>query len=191
MQFALLLVVWVQTELAAEFTEISMRVDTVLAVRADEPFLVDVAKRRRAGRLGLVDVERGGIRQRLLHLMVDALWHELWCSCPVGRRDARLVLLATDNAVIWFGAEIQIKLQNYYIGKFPAYFCLWVFSVRGKRLNSAVLAELLEEELKLAVGLLLWPPSLRPVCWRAIEAAPSASSSSSSFWPLPECMFLK
>jgi len=33
------------------------------------------------------------------------------------------------------------------------YFCLRVFSVRGKRRDSAVLAELLEEELELALGL--------------------------------------
>ena len=46
MQFALLLVVRVQTKLAAELAEITMHIDAILAVRADEPFLMDVAQRR-------------------------------------------------------------------------------------------------------------------------------------------------
>jgi hypothetical protein len=113
-QFALLLVVWVKAELAAELAKVAVHVDAILAVRADESLLVDVAQRRRAGRLRLVDVERSGVRnRRLLQLMVvNALWHKFWCSSPVGRRDARLFLLATDLAVIWFGAA---KLTSFNI----------------------------------------------------------------------------
>jgi hypothetical protein len=45
-QFTQLLVVRVEAELAAELAEIAVHVDAVLAIRTDEPFLVDVAQRR-------------------------------------------------------------------------------------------------------------------------------------------------
>jgi hypothetical protein len=47
-QFALLLVVWVQAALVAEFTEIAMHVNAVLAVRTEELILIDIAQRHQA-----------------------------------------------------------------------------------------------------------------------------------------------
>lgn len=45
-QFTLLLVVWVQAEPAAELAEVTVHVDAILTIGANEPFLMNVAQRR-------------------------------------------------------------------------------------------------------------------------------------------------
>jgi len=47
-QFALLLIVWVQAALEAELAEVAMHIDAVLTVRTEELILIDIAQRHRA-----------------------------------------------------------------------------------------------------------------------------------------------